>query len=328
MYTPLVTQGPNAVPYWEEPHAVERWAADATEIVRVLTCPWDRRREFIQDLLGWHTRGSGGLLTRVRPDIHPYWSDTSGGQDAVFDAFFAVEANLEAGLGVPLQDDDGLLHYVADPPGRDDYSNAEAGRARYVVTYRPFDYAAFGNADNQSEYQDTDELGRYVSRYRQFGQDVLTLPPAYLEWGQAGSSDKGTGVIPEGAAMPIPYQTILYVWRYVPFKAIPWDIISDTTGKTNAGADFDAAYFGGTGWPENTLLLMQPEIKPVRSPAGQLLFDITYPFQYRPNGHDKLFRFRFSSTQESSWEYVRRKTENDKSIYETATFANLFTPAS
>lgn len=82
MYTQLVTQGPNAVPYWEEPHAVERWAADATEIVRVLTCPWNRRREFIQDLLGWHTRGSGELLTRVRPDIHPYWSDTSGSSNS------------------------------------------------------------------------------------------------------------------------------------------------------------------------------------------------------------------------------------------------------
>jgi len=292
------TQGLNNVEYTEIPRPAEAWrSTDNSQAIRILECGWDQRYRFVQDLLGWSDYDSGPIITRYTPEQHP---------DPDFSTFYATDAQLIDSLGVPDTDSNALdfvrfLDKVPSDPIPDP-GNEVFGRARYQVTYRQFDYDIFKDEDIATE------LERYISRYYNFSVENLTLPGNTFEF-----TNFPTEKIPQLAPIPVPLVELTYVWHQVP-DPFPDQAISDALGKVNS-ALFDGFYLA------ETLIFIGADVKAYWSVGNRFSWDITYKFQYKANGWNKLYR-RTNDT----FEPIRRQAAPSKSIYETVSFETLFTP--
>lgn len=292
------TKGANEIEYTEIPNYTEGWrSTDNSQAVRILECGWNNRYRFVQDLLGWSDYDSGSIITRYIPEQHP---------DPDLDTFYAVEAQLIGGVGVPDIDDDDFIRFLDKVPTDPIPAQLVYGRARYQVTYRQFDYDIFADEDIATE------LERYVSRYYNFSIESVTLPGNTFEF--TSDSQK----IPELAPIVFPLVELTYVWRQVP-DPYPSATITAALGKVNNAA-FDVN-FSPTVYVAESLLLIGADVKSYWSVGGRFSWDITYKFSYRPNTWNKLYR---KST--NSFDAIRRVAAPSQSAYLTTSFDALFTP--
>lgn len=203
------------------------------------------------------------------------------------------------------------------------------GFAEYELTYEPLQYEVLSDAERDTLDLPlrNNELCRYVIRRVRFGGNNFTLQPGSLFWRDrliAGPATRSDARVDSSAIKTFPNANLTYTWLNVP--SIPWDAINNCIGKVNRpntdnGDDIASAeYPSGTGtalagapsgkwdyrptWqgivvsgaiidgflPRTLLFEGVSDVVPKVTASGQLLYDITYNFFYRKDGHIKLYR--------------------------------------
>lgn len=203
------------------------------------------------------------------------------------------------------------------------------GFAEYELTYEPLQYEVLSDAERDTLDLPlrNNELCRYVIRRVRFGGNNFTLQPGSLFWRDrliAGPATRSDARVDSSAIKTFPNANLTYTWLNVP--SIPWDAINNCIGKVNRpntdnGDDIASAeYPSGTGtalagapsgkwdyrptWqgivvsgaiidgflPRTLLFEGVSDVVPKITASGQLLYDITYNFFYRKDGHIKLYR--------------------------------------
>lgn len=189
------------------------------------------------------------------------------------------------------------------------------GYAEYMATFEPLMYEVRTDAqmDALGAPLNACELSRNVVREFRFGGNQFTIPGNGLLWRYKLANQAGypTGVFPVGSQIPTGYPRIfpevnmVYKWLAVP--GIPWTAINNCIGKVNntlAGANAPGGAFDYqpdwqnlawarspiNGFPPGTVLFLgASEIQPYVSATGQFLYNISYAFSYRPDGHDRIY---------------------------------------
>lgn len=252
-----------AVPYTEivdEPYR-ESWRTNGSEATRILECPWNLRKEFMWDTLGW-SNNNAGVLERVLPEQHPDFPNNTPGF-----GFYAAQAELLGGVGVPSIVpsglDGGMIRFLDTLPGTDDPTPGEEvyGRARFAVTYRARPYVIKADGDTSNELQ------RFVERRQTFAAENLEI------LGQAFYyvDDPATRV-QIGVPKLFFTKELTYIWYEVP--TVPEDAIENCIGTLNDDT-FDGRY------PAGTLLMLAPDVVRQDNAIGYINYTIAYKFLYR-----------------------------------------------
>jgi hypothetical protein len=191
----------------------------------------------------------------------------------------------------------------------------------------------------------TCELSRYVIRRERFGGNNFTLQPGSLYWKDYWQSTdaaiKAKAPILSEAVRPFPNSNYTMTWLNVP--GIPRAAIANCIGKVNntlsgAGAPsgkFDyrpdwqgITWAGGVvdGFLPGTLMFEgASDIVPKITAAGQVLYDITYNFFWRPDGHNKIYRSPTDTFQEVIRVAQKDNPSNEwKGLLDEADFTTLF----
>lgn len=299
----------------------EAWAADTTEIKMAYLVPWTGRHQFITWAIGYSTNTN--KLRRVTPWQHPnypwlYATDAQvTGVGAPIEDPNAHEQGADGGAAPAGQQampvlpaGAGIINNQAAPaapPGGAGIVNQRLipmlafmdnrgdthwdGYAVVEVTFRPLDYEV--RDDDEAARFRQGELSRYVSREinynvqgiaaSQIFKDVQ-VQPVWAEDTASGRVIKGNP-IPEAGLLLFPTAQLHYTWHQVP--DVPWENIRKCLGKVNV-APFD----GVTAYQEfdpGTLLCQAPRVvRKGRSVAGHVMWDITYVFDYKPEGWNNL----------------------------------------
>lgn len=230
---------------------------DGSMCVRPCLVDWDDHLEFIEDMLGW-SKNRSDSIHRSLPDRHPF-----------YDWMYASEAELAQGIGATAVDEsaDDLIRFV-DKPGSED-----SGKCIVNITYKALDYDI--KTDEEVEASTQLEMIRYVTRKRTYATEALPIPNNFLKWVSDGQ------VINQTWTKQTYTMELSHTWHQVP--SIPETNIATCIGKVN-----DSTYFDG--YSAETLLFVSPDIQRTRTAAGDIAYEITYKFIYRPNGWNKLFR--------------------------------------
>lgn len=230
------------------------------------------------------------------------------------------------------------------------------GFAEYELTYEPLQYEVLSDADQATldSPLDENELCRYVIRRERFGGNNFTLQPGSLYWRDRLISNPTSpdAQINSEAVRPFPNSNLTYTWLNVP--SIPRTAINNCIGKVNRpntsdgltpsggnvlpgapdgkwdyrptwqGISFAGAIVDGF-LPGTLLFEGVSDIVPKVTACGQLLYDITYNFFYRPDGHNKIYR----ASDDSFQRVVRVSTKdlaqaNWKGLLDEADFNTLF----
>jgi hypothetical protein len=274
----------------------EEWRPDGGEATITCDTAWDTSDKFVIDMLGWSEFSTGSGITRHGPEPHPFLV-----------RMWATEARLIDTPSTMTTDAAETFKFVSRdftdpsqvPP------NAPAGKARYQVTFRALDY----NPSGTSEFTD---WTRKTTGYA--GQNVI-VPGNTLQW----ASDSQP--LFQNATIIQPSREITYLWHDVPSDpataylpaALETNIIA-CVGRVNTST-FD-------GHPAETLLCLPPDLRPKKSAAQQLVYDITYKFlRLDASGQtwNKLLRpgaFAYAA--------VQRIADTSNGPYLKGTFTNLW----
>lgn len=220
-----------------------------------------------------------------------------------------------------------LLNDGYDPLTNKPYLDG-VGFAEYELTYEPLQYEVLSDAEQDTLDLPlrNNELCRYVIRRERFAGNAFTLQPGSLYWRDRllANPNAADARIDSSATKLFPNSNLTYTWLNVP--SIPRDAIINCIGKVNRpntdnGDDIASAeYPSGTGtalagaplgkwdyrptWqgivisgavidgflPRTLLFEGVSDIVPKITASGQLLYDITYNFFYRKDGHHKIYR--------------------------------------
>lgn len=219
------------------------------------------------------------------------------------------------------------------------------GFAEYDLTYEPLLYEV--RTDDEMDTLDAPlngcELSRYVVRRERFGGNNFTLHPGSLYWRDkllANANDPFAQIDTE-AVRPFPNSNLTYTWMNVPgINRAAITAAIGTVNKAEAGAaapsgKFDyrpdwqgIAWAGGVidGYLPGTLLFEGvSDITPKLTACGQMLYDVTYNFFYRADGHNKIYR----ASDDSFQRVVRVANKNQpssnwKDLLDETTFTDLF----
>jgi hypothetical protein len=227
-----------------------------------------------------------------------------------------------------------------------------SGMASYRVAFEPLQYELRTDAEMTALTAPLNncELSRFVVREYRFAGNQFTIPGGKLYWrdsldpttGKEVAGFTGSAQIPEAYPRIFPEVNVSYTWIDVP--GIPWTSINSCLGKVNntlGGANapngaFDyrpdwqgLTWSGGTfnGFDPGTLLFLgTSDIRPKVSATGQQLYDIQYAFNYRPSGHNKIYR---ASPGDDFYRVVRanyygRPQAEWKDLLDEADFTSLF----
>lgn len=254
-----------------------------------------------------------------------------------------------------------LLNDGYDPLTHKPYLDG-VGFAEYDLTFEPLPYEVLTDAqmDTLDDPLSGNELCRYVVRRERFGGNNFTLQPGSLYWrDRLGPPIRGDARVDSSAVKPFPNANLTYTWLNAP--AIPRDNINDCIGKINRpntdnGDDVASTeYPSGTGtalpgapsgmwdyrptWqglsvpgstingflPRTLLFEGVSDIVPKITACGQLVYDITYSFFFRADGHTKIYR-----AADNSFQRVVTASTKDlpsaswQDFIETADFNKLF----
>ena len=217
------------------------------------------------------------------------------------------------------------------------------GFAEYELTYEPtlYEIRTDEEMDNLDAPLNGCELSRYVIRRERFGGNNFTLQPGSLYWRDRLLEHIADAQIQSEAVRPFPNSNLTYTLLNMPGinrAAIAAAIgtvnkaevgAADPDGKFDYRPDWQGITWAGSvidGYLPGTLLFEGvSDIVPKITACGQLLYDITYNFFYRPDGHNKLYR-----ANTDSFERVVRVANKDepsanwKDLLDETTFTDLF----
>ncbi len=264
---------------------------DRSSASRVVETSWSNWGRFAQCVLGYATLGvdENGKpgLSRAFPWSIPI-NNTSNRR-----FLFASKIEIE-GIGTPTPAGSACVI------GSDNNAMAWYERARHTITFdtRTYDILADeqmgvaiqtttggGGAPGDAQLPppsgiDESRLVRYVTKIVKPAGEFLTLDSsAYYYAGLL----VGGNIVPmsRGQNKVIGSYNVSITWHLVPKEAVPSELynpncvnkaIDKCLGRVNR-ADFD-------GMKQGTMLLMAVELKPMVSPLGDRVFDITYMFKY------------------------------------------------
>jgi hypothetical protein len=319
----------NDIPYWEFPGNSERYTDDGTEVVRRLGCYWRDRQDFLLDILGdarivGPAGTTGAKIRRDLPEQHPDFDDFSG---QLF-SMWATDAAFVEGLGWPGRDETtNSIAYHDSPPEIDTDQSGSGDRLRaangeglavYDVTYRPTRHYMY--TDEEVDGFTLGERERYTFVTREPGAENLPVTKGWLEY---QSGDKA----PELAPQIFPTAIVNIHWLMVPEAAYRrktvegyWNgsaVVPGYVGSVN-----DAVFvIGDDSYEAETLLGLAPKFRPYIHANTGLFFDIIFPFQYRPAGHNRFLR------NADTWERLVRVADNSKGPFPTFDMSKIFDPA-
>lgn len=256
-----------------------------------------------------------------------------------------------------------LLNDGYDPITHKPYLDG-VGFAEYELTYEPLPYEILYDSERDTLDLPlrNNELCRCVIRRERFAGNAFTLQPGSLYWLDRiveGPITRSDARVDSSATKVFPNSNLTYTWLNVP--SIPREAIIDCIGKVNRpntdnGDDIiSAEYPSGTGtalagapdgkwdyrptWqgivisgavidgflPRTLLFEGVSDVVPKITASGQLLYDITYNFFYRKDGHNKIYRAS-SDTFERVIKVAKKDTPSadDADFVETADFNELF----
>lgn len=225
--------------------------------------------------------------------------------------------------------------------------------------YKPMRFALRTDSDMNTLPGDlpNNELGRYVIREARYASRGLSYPGQYFYWesdlNTTGGVKANAVQVPEGPQVIFPSIQLLYTWVDVP--VVPNDTIISYIGKVNSPT---TTWSGVTGFADNSLgnfdcigsvdggfakfgqfggfgvgtVLFDGvhEIVEHTNAAGERVYDITYSFLWRPQGHNYFYNFGTTNKPTPGFErLVRASTKNLPTAnwafpYESANLENLF----
>jgi hypothetical protein len=269
---------------WECPGYRELIDDDGWAVERTYECQWSEAAASIIWLRGFSYNGAGGLR-RTPPAQDPYrpW-------------LYCTKAELVDPQGVPLQDPGmqilGIGGNTIIPAtvyaekshgaGVDVFSD---GMAKIRAQFRSLPYVVRNDTQQAllSAEEEEGELGRYVERVPKYaiqGIPLLNVVKAAASTAAALKFVYNQAPVPEAGVLLMPTQSWHYIWHDVPFY--PSAAIQSIMGRINY------TYFDGlVGFPlhpPGTLLCQAPEIKTKRNVLGQVVFDVVWILDYRPQG--------------------------------------------
>lgn len=222
---------------------------------------------------------------------------------------------------------------------------AGIGFAEYDLTFEPlpFEIRTDDEMDALPAPLNGCELSRYVIRRERFGGNNFTLQPGTLYWRDrllANANDPNAQILSE-AVRPFPNSNVTYTLLNMPgINRAAITAAIGTVNKAEVGAGAPSGKFDyrpdwqGITWtdcpidgflPGTLLFEGVSDIVPKVTSSGQLLYDITMNFFYRPDGHNKIYR----AADDSFQRVVRVATKSLpsgswKDMLDETTFTDLF----
>ncbi len=205
----------------------------------------------------------------------------------------------------------------------------------YAVHYAMLSYDVL--ADDSFQMREgrrlgqTVELLRYVTRTATQAVEAIAVPGGPYKY-------VGTTVpLNEPPPKALPTRELTYTWHQVPAERVPVAAITGCSGRVNSTA-FDAEARAAR-WPfrnfaAGTLLLTGADFNSYLNVVGRPCMDITYKMAERNNGDAAE-----GGGVKAGWNHVYRPTTGEwlkvthdgtaagRTIYQTADFNGLFTPA-
>lgn len=277
----------------------EQFSAKMAQATRVFDVSWDQRGGFIVSMLGYAEPAPPDIY-RLLPNQHPN-----------FPWMYATDVELVQPIGAMSRDSMQVAGMIAYVNGAPDSNNTFAdfpGKARYKVTYKtlPYDVIANNNMPGASEFY------RFVEPRPAYAIQALPVTSFQLKFADTGD--------PIGAATKLmPTQELQYIWYQVP--GVPGAAIDNCIGAVN-GAVFDQTVgaYKGRNCPSETMLMLAPHIERYRGATGRIMFDITYKFLYRSQGHNVYPRVKNNDV-----EFQRGKiNQTGGLLYPNKDFRTLF----
>jgi hypothetical protein len=289
---------------------IENLETNSTRVTRMLDCAWDESLTFADKLLGYPTvmTGTGGVkyISRLTPAHHPDFLDPKGNP-------FVFVTRIPKLEGLGFRD-----------KTADDTSQYE--KARLTVVYETLTYEVLEDSEvHTAGVPDESRLLRFVTVRVKPYAEFLTLPRGALKWVATGQPSVNFGL-----PLLVPTFQVDITWHLVPLSNIPFINISDALGTIN-----DAAFVTPLGsFPAGTLLMLVPDINPVRSALGDRLYDIEYHLKYKApiagGGGDHNYFLRPTGDAPPNdlvWTQVTRDgLSGGTKLYRSTDFKKLFKP--
>lgn len=284
---------------------------DGARVTRMLDCAWTQSLSFADKLLGFPTvkTGTGGVkyVSRLTPHAHPDFLDAMGNP-----WIFATRVTKLEGIGFRDKTTDDTARY-------------ETGRL--TVVYESLTYEVLEDDEIKTgDIPDESRLLRYVTILFKPYAEFLTLPRGYMKWVTAPVTPVNFGV-----PLLVPSWQIDFIWHLIPRTNLPLMKIADAQGTIN-----NAAFVTPLGtFPTGTLLLLNADLKPIRSALGDRLYDIHYHMKYKEpilgggGNHNYFLRATTAaSPNDLIWDLVTRDgLSGGTKVYKSTDFKLLFKPA-
>jgi hypothetical protein len=284
---------------------------DGARVTRMLDCDWTKSLSFADKLLGFPSikTGTGNIkyVSRLTPAFHPDFLDAMGNP-----WIYATRITKLEGIGFRDKTTDDTAVYKT---------------GRLTVVYESLTYEVKEDDEVQAAgVPDESRLLRYVTILFKPYAEFLTLPVGFMRWITADKQPVNFGL-----PLLIPTWQIDFIWHLIPKTNLPLAKIADAQGTIN-----NAAFVTPLGtFPTGTLLLLNADLKPIRSALGDRLYDIHYHVKYKEpilgGGGDHNFFLRRKGTAPNetlSWELATANglSTGDR-LFKSTDFKLLFKPA-
>lgn len=227
------------------------------------------------------------------------WTRTGFQATRQFECAWAERENLKKELlgsvYAPLDDTGSICTKVGSVPFQAEISEAPAGVAAYEKALVTGEWTV-----QQGETVGENQVSESIEPNAEF----LTVSHRGLTWG-----DGGDPLAKEEAPGRL-YYGLDYVRTRFGITPVPATVLTFIGHVNKEAGGISPLTVGLSGWTfaQETLLFMPPTIVRVVDKDGNLLWDITYRFSYKPNGWNT---------------YWRKKTEAWEKIWNTATDGNF-----
>jgi hypothetical protein len=220
------------------------------------------------------TDEDSSYLSRNIPD---WMADVTDSQGNVY--LFATKMTA-MGIGIPDDVDEvGTHNELTDTP----IYEAWKCQINYeTLTYDILDDDEMEDAGYVDDYGNPDEsyLVRYVTKVVGPSAEYLTLPTGGFSFVVPGFSGAAP-VVQGGPGKIVCNFDLSLTWHMIPKSAVPSAVVNPDT--ENPAIDLSLGKVNDSLWngfPTGTLLMVGAAIKPIRSTAGDRLYDLEYRFKF------------------------------------------------
>lgn len=257
--------------------------ADRSTCTRVVDVSWDWLENFAQSVMGYQSLSTlriSDSYSHVPTSLaYPYisrvapWAANFGNSPNP-DFLYASKFDAE-GLGVPLD------RVCIDGTNEDAVARYQNARCTITFTTRTYDILTDSQMYALEPTMDESSWRRYVTRLIRPSGEIFTFQAGdggfFYSFGAATSSTAcQTGI----NKLVISYNWAV-TWHQIPIAAVPSNLYNP--GCVNPAIDNCLGTVNSTtfqGAKQGQLLLLAVEIKPMVSPLGERIFDITYMFKF------------------------------------------------